>query len=80
MRAGQEAGCHGLKHETVGDIAGSFSRLIELMRGEGFRFVSCRDFYTVRQRNGWARRREGSWRKGGGPEAQMDRCCGPVKY
>jgi peptidoglycan/xylan/chitin deacetylase (PgdA/CDA1 family) len=52
-------------HQNCGEsMAGSFSGLIELMNGEGFRFVSCRDFYQVWQGNGSARRREVSGRKG----------------
>lgn len=52
-------------HKNCGEsMAGSFLRLIELMQGEGYRFVSCRDFHKVCQPNDWACRREGSWRKG----------------
>jgi hypothetical protein len=52
-------------HQNCGEsMAGSFSGLIERMKGEDFRFVSCRDFYHVCQGNGSAQRREGSGRKG----------------
>ena len=48
-------------------MAGSFSGLIESLKGEGFRFVTCRDFYQVWLTHDSARRRAGTGEKGGGP-------------
>ena len=45
-------------------MAGSFSGLIESLKGEGFRFVTCRDFYQVWLTHDSARRRAGTGEKG----------------